>query len=153
MKEKIDSIVGRKNTHPTGIENVLTIRKTLFSWSLRGFENKKQALLNELWHHYKNIYIWLDDWNDDLLTLVKFEADPHRPIHQFPREYEVVSFYNQLYKGKWQLFFSNQLLLLDDKHIDFAKGPVETKALLNKSGAEIVIVSWYDDREWFIAWT
>jgi len=57
-----------------------------------------------------------------------------------------------LYEGGWAMFFGDQVLLSRVGTLPSAlpTKPAELRALVAESGADALIVSWYDDVEWLL---
>jgi hypothetical protein len=145
------NLVGHRNVQNTDVPTVVSVRGGWFSSLFGKFEKNKSALLTVFQRRYACAYLWLDDWNADLVSEVngKWEVSGEN-LFCVPQGQDFEILHKKLYLGKWQLFFSEQPL--QQKSIEYAKGAGELERLLVRSGARIVVVSWFDDTEWFVGW-
>lgn len=149
----IESIIGHHNVRRTEVSSVVNVRGGLFSSFFGKLEKRKSALLTDFQQRYAYAYLWLDDWNADLINEIKGNWETVREnLFHVPQSQVLGSLYKKLYQGKWQFFFSDQPLQQSYDYALFAKGPDDVELLLTRSGAQVVIVSWLDDAEWFIGW-
>ena len=148
----IESFVGHRNIKKTDVSTVVNIRAGWFSSLFDKFEKGKAALLAEFRQRNTYAYLWLDDWNTDLINEIRCQWDTlGGNVFRIPQTQDIGGLYKKLYQGKWQVFFSNQPLQQDLECV-LARGPAEVKQLLTRSGAHIVVTSWFDNTEWFVGW-
>lgn len=149
----IKNVVGHRNVRETDVPTVVSVRGGWFSSLFGKLEKGKATLLVEFRQRYMHAYLWLDDWNGDLVKEIKGEWETVRDnLFRVPQNQTIGNLYEKLYQGKWQLFFSDRPLELSYDYASYAKDPSDVELLLARSGAQVVIVSWLDDAEWFVGW-
>lgn len=93
-------------------------------------------------------------WSRESLSDNGFEPIPTLPnCWRIDSQNDAEDLLGQMYEGGWGLFFGEEGTLFADstppEYLPMEVGAIED--LLESTGAQAIILSWYDDNEWTVA--
>lgn len=154
FKPFIEEIVGQKYVRQTDHPFAVHIAEGWFQSTILGRpEPKMLPLLLALQQRYAYTYLWLDPIDDDMVEEFKNRYPViGESLFQLPTDQRFDVWWDELYRGHWELYFSQQpvkpyVQLFDvEAHID------NFPQLLSRVGAEVVVLAWPDNSEWTVGW-
>ena len=155
LRQMIENIFSPRYVRQGEVPNSLLVTAGYFeSVFLDRLEPGMVALLRALHQQYENIYLYLDPGFDEDIEeeLSKTCQLVCAGVFLLPYEQPIESWYAKLGRGNWLLVFSCQPILENVRLSDLEPVAENFGLLLSKTGAQVIILSWPDNREWTVGW-
>src|SRR5438094_463450 len=138
----IKTIVGVEHIQETGESSIIKITRRIRDKFSSEFDTKVLSLLCELRRRHPYMYIWLNDWNEDLIQKITASGWPvvDRNMWLVPIEQNMPTLFRDLFQGAWGLFFCDEPILMKDRLSHLFKEPADLKKLLLDSNIITVII-------------